>query len=107
MANALHTWTLTPTEAVAKQRELAGRVDITSALDAFDLVAGVDCSYNRFSPWFYAAVVIWRASDGEIVEAKTATGKSPFPYVPGLLSFRELPIVLEAYAKLTSKPDVI
>lgn len=103
----LHTWTLTPTEAVALQRQLACRVDITSALESFDLVAGVDCSYNRFSPWFYAAVVLWRPSDGAVVEAATAIGKSPFPYVPGLLSFRELPIVLEAYDKLKSKPDVI
>jgi len=104
----LHDWTgLTPTAAVALQRELAGGVDTTSSFGDFDLIAGADCSYNRFSPWFFAIVVIWRRRDGAIVETAEAVGKSPFPYVPGLLSFRELPTVLEAFAKLTVRPDVV
>ncbi|MFO0866496.1 MAG: deoxyribonuclease V [Gemmataceae bacterium] len=103
----LHSWKLTPKEAVALQRELADKVDHSTPLGACELVAGADCSYNRFSPWFYAAVVVLKADDGTIVDKAEAVGKSPFPYVPGLLSFREAPIILEAFAKLTHRPDVV
>jgi deoxyribonuclease V len=103
----LHSWELTPKEAISLQKTLAGRVDTSRPIERFDLVAGADCSYNRFSPWFYAVVVVWRRRDGAIVDRGEAIGKSPFPYVPGLLSFRELPIVLKAYESLTVAPDVI
>lgn len=103
----LHSWNLTPKEAVALQRELADRVNHSAPLGACELVAGADCSYNRFSPWFYAAVVVLKASDGTIVDKAEAVGKSPFPYVPGLLTFREAPTILEAFSKLTHRPDVV
>lgn len=103
----LHSWDLTPTEAVALQRELAGKIDTRSPLGPCELVAGADASYDRFSPIFYAAVVVVRVADGAIVEAQTAVRKSPFPYVPGLLSFREAPVLLEAFAKLQTKPDAV
>lgn len=103
----LHSWDLTPTEAVALQRELAGRVDTRTPLGPCALVAGADISYERFSPVFYAAVVVVRVADGEIVETQTAIRESPFPYVPGLLSFREGPAVLEALAKLKTTPDAV
>jgi deoxyribonuclease V len=103
----LHSWDLTPKEAIALQKELAGRVDARTPLTHWDLVAGADVSYNRFSTTFYASVVVVRASDGSIVERQDAVGEVTFPYVPGLLSFRETPIVLEALANLRSEPDVV
>src|SRR5262245_25020974 len=103
----LHAWNLTPTEAIALQRQLTGQVDSRSPLVDCELVAGADCSYNRFSPRFYAAVVVLRTSDWTIVETQEAIGDSPFPYIPGLLSFREAPIVLEAFAKLKCRPDAV
>jgi len=102
----LHGWDLTPKEAVALQRELAGRIE-TRPLTGYALVAGADVSYNRFSPVIYAAVVVLRTSDWSVVEAQTAIGETRFPYVPGLLSFRETPILLEAFARLKTTPDVI
>ncbi len=103
----LHPWDLTPTEAVALQRELAGRIETRSPLTACELIAGADVSYNRLSPLFYAAVVVLRTDDWSVVETQSAAGKSSFPYVPGLLSFREAPLVLEAFAKLTIRPDAV
>ncbi|MBM4069073.1 MAG: endonuclease V [Planctomycetes bacterium] len=103
----LHSWDLTPTEAVALQRELAGRVDTRTPLGHCALVAGADISYERFSPVFYAAVVVVRVADGAVVETQTAIRESPFPYVPGLLSVREGPAVLEAFAKLRTIPDAV
>lgn len=103
----LHSWNLTPKDAIALQRELARQIDLRRPLKQCELIAGADCSYNRFSPKFYAAVVVLRAGDLSIVEAQGVVGESPFPYVPGLLSFRELPSVLQAFAKLKHQPDVV
>jgi deoxyribonuclease V len=103
----LHSWQLTPTEAVALQRKLANQVDARTPLAKVRLVAGADISYNRFSPDIYAAVVVLRADDCSIVEVQSVVGKATFPYVPGLLSFRESPFVLQAFAKLQTKPDAL
>src|ERR1700722_1586690 len=105
--NRHHDWTLTPTEAVALQRTLAGKVDTRTPLIGCELVAGADASYNRFSPIFYAVVVVLRTSDWTIVEKQEAVCRSPFPYVPGLLSFREAPALLEAFAKVKTVPDAV
>jgi deoxyribonuclease V len=104
---ALHSWDLTPTEAVALQRELAGRIDVRTPLTGWELAAGADVSYSRFSDRFYAGVVVVRRSDGKVVERQSAVRRSPFPYVPGLLSFREAPVLLEAFAQLRTEPDVV
>lgn len=103
----LHPWDLTPREAIALQTELAARVDVRTPLTDFTLVAGVDVSYTRFSDIFYAAVVVLRAADGVVVETQGASGRVTFPYIPGLLSFREAPVLLAAFAKVQSEPDVI
>jgi deoxyribonuclease V len=103
----LHGWDLSNTEAIALQKKLAERVDVRAPLTNFELVAGADISYERFSDVFYAGVVVIRVADGTIVEKQSAVRRSPFPYIPGLLSFREAPALLEAFAKVESKPDVI
>jgi deoxyribonuclease V len=103
----LHSWDLTPTEAVALQRKLAARVDTQSPLPHWQLVAGADVSYTRFTSTLYAAVVVLRADDLRIVEKQFAVAETRFPYVPGLLSFREGPAVLEAFANLRTEPDVV
>lgn len=103
----LHSWDLSPAEAVALQRELAGQVDTRTPLDRFELVAGADVSYGRFSDVFFAGVVVVRVSDGAVVEKQGAVRQTPFPYIPGLLSFRETPALLEAFAKLESEPDAV
>jgi deoxyribonuclease V len=103
----LHRWDLTPKEAVALQKELAGRVDVTTPLGSFTTVAGADISYNRYSPVFYACVVVLKLPDLTVVEERTAVRESTFPYVPGLLSFREAPALLDAFRQLRRKPDVV
>ena len=55
----------------------------------------------------YAAVVVLRTSDWTIIETQGAVRASPFPYIPGLLSFREAPALLEAFAKLRTVPDAV
>src|SRR4051812_49395715 len=103
----LHRWDLTPAEAIALQNELAGRLDVSRPLDRAELVAGADVSYNRFSDVICASVVVWRTADGQIVETADGVVETHFPYVPGLLSFREAPALLAAFARLKTVPDVI
>jgi deoxyribonuclease V len=103
----LHSWNLTPTEAVALQRELASRVDVRTPITRCELIAGADVSYNRFSTTFFASVVVLRFDDCSIVETQGAVQEVTFPYVPGLLSFREAPVLLEAFAKVQTEPDAI
>jgi deoxyribonuclease V len=104
----LHSWDVTADEAIALQKRLAGRVDTDTPLPpGWDLIAGADVSYNRDDPTTFASVVVWRRSTGEVVEAVGAVGESHFPYVPGLLSFREAPTVLAAFARLPTRPDVV
>ena len=103
----LHDWNLTPKEAVALQRELASRVDTSTPLGKLGLVAGCDVSYDRGSPWLYAAVVAVQVADLTAVESVVVRAEVKFPYVPGLLSFREAPPVLAAWEKLRVEPDAV
>lgn len=103
----LHSWDLTPRAAVALQRVLAGRVQTRPPLEHCDLVAGADVSYERFSNVFYAGVVVLRMSDLSVVEKQGVVHETSFPYIPGLLSFREAPVLLQAFAKVKSEPGVV
>ncbi len=104
----LHPWDLTPSEAVALQRELAGQV-VTENRVARPVrrVAGVDVSYEKQGELFFAAVVLLSFPDLEPLEESHAAARVRFPYIPGLLSFRELPPLLQAFRALASKPDLI
>ena len=107
----LHDWDLTPKQAVALQKQLAAQISIPpdetgKPAELPALVAGVDVSYSKLDPRCFAAVVVWDCAAKKVVETATASGTADFPYVPGLLSFREAPIALEAIGKLTCKPDV-
>ena len=108
LLRSLHRWNLTPREAIVLQKKLAERVVLTRpGLASIKQVAGVDVSYKRNGNLFYAAVVVLDYVSMKIVDSATASGEVNFPYVPGLLSFRELPIVLEAFKKLTTVPEVV
>ena len=102
-----HSWNLPISEAIQLQRELAKEIDTRRPLAKWDLIAGADISYNRFDPTFYASVIVYRVADGAIIETQDETDLAAFPYVPGLLSFREAPALLKAFAKLETRPDAI
>jgi deoxyribonuclease V len=101
----LHPWALTPDEAVALQSELAARVEF-SPLGVVRTVAGCDIAYDTDSPVLHAAVVVVRLPDLVEVERAVVREEAKFPYVPGLLSFRECPALLTAIAALRAEPDV-
>ncbi|HZW30318.1 MAG TPA: deoxyribonuclease V [Isosphaeraceae bacterium] len=103
----LHSWDLDAAQARALQAELAARVDTSRRLRPYETVAGADVSYNKWSPTLHAAVVVLRAGTLEPIERAGVVAEARFPYVPGLLSFREAPAVIAAFGKLTVRPDVL
>ncbi|NIQ93221.1 MAG: deoxyribonuclease V [Desulfuromonadales bacterium] len=103
-----HKWEMEPSEAVALQKEMAGEIRLQNELPkALDRVAGVDVSYEKHGDLFYAGVVVLSFPDLAVVEEASCRQRQKFPYIPGLLSFRELPVVLEAFRSLKSDPDVV
>src|SRR5947209_5122661 len=96
----LHSWDLSPAEARALQKDLAGRVDKTTPIGDWETVAASDVSWDRSGEELYAAVVVVRAGSFELVERVGVAAPVTFPYVPGLLSYREAPGLLEAFGRL-------
>lgn len=103
----LHDWPTTEADALAVQAALAARIDVSNPLPTFETVAGCDIAYHAERPLLFAAVVVLRASDLAVVEQATVTAEVTFPYVPGLLSFREVPPLLAAVGRLRAVPDVL
>ena len=103
----LHDWNLTPREAVELQKKLRESVRLEPLRKKIKTIAGADISFNKFEPTVYAGIVVLSLPSLEIVEEVGVVSETRFPYVPGLLSFRETPSVLEAWAKLKSEPDAV
>ena len=103
----LHAWPRLPRAAIALQSELAGRVVIAPLRLPVLTVAGVDVAFSPDGRQVVAGVVNWSVDRGVMIESQIALRANRFPYVPGLLSFRELPAVLAALRKLRSRPDVV
>ena len=102
-----HSWDLTPAEARAVQAELASEVDTTAPLPPWRTLAAVDVSFDRGGEFLFAAVVVVAAGSFEVIERVGLASPAKFPYVPGLLSFREAPALLEAFDRLKARPDVV
>jgi deoxyribonuclease V len=103
----LHDWNLTGREAVALQNRLRGQVRLQPLDREVRLIAGCDISFNRFSDVLYAGIVVLRLPELEIVARATVVARAQFPYIPGLLSFRETPALLAAWEKLDIAPDAV
>ncbi len=104
----VHRWDLTTAEARDLQLELAPRVvEEDGVPDPPRLVAGVDISKPDMNGETLGAVVVLRYPGMEVAEVRTARKRPPMPYVPGLLSFRETPVLLAAFEQITMEPDVI
>jgi len=102
-----HRWDLTPAEAIALQRELRGRVLSEDRIGDVRYVAGVDVGYEDAVRTARAAVAVLAFPALELVDWAVARAPVRFPYVPGLLSFRETPAVLQAFARLRIDPDLV
>ena len=103
----LHGWQVTVGQALDIQSKLATQVFRKSEVITPRYIAGVDISVNKEERTAVGAVVVLSYPELELVETRVVNGKLDFPYVPGLLSFREAPLILAACEQLTFTPDLI
>lgn len=103
---ALHSWSVTPKRAVAIQRELGARIIRRGRIPTPRLLAGADLAFSHSGDECIAGVVVWDVELSDVVEQQVVRRPVRFPYVPGLLSFREAPAILAALRKLRCEPDV-
>ena len=107
--NHLHNWDTTYKQAVSIQEDLKEKLvlDDRAFPGKIRTVAGADISYSKHDDLFFSAVVVLSYPALEIIEEVSFAKRSPFPYIPGLLSFREGPALLKAFEKLRSVPDCV
>ena len=103
----LHSWDVSPKEAIWIQREIRGKIIPFGKVEPVRWVAGADVAYDKRRHTTYAGVVILRMSDLAVVETRIAECPTSFPYIPGLLSFREAPALVQALKKIQTEPDII
>lgn len=102
-----HSWDVTPAQARSIQEELRGQIVAHDDLNVVKMVAGVDVGFEQRGAVTRAAVVVLRFPELEPMDRALAKRPTSFPYVPGLLSFREIPAVLDALENLETQPDLL
>ena len=107
MVLELHDWDLSPKEAVALQKTLAAQVRNEPFATRFKVIGAEDISYSRHSDTLVAVILSFKWPSLDLIESAHHVCKASFPYVPGLLAFREVPPLIEAYRKIRQKPDVL
>jgi deoxyribonuclease V len=118
--HSLHEWDLSFAEARRLQTELAGRVEFAPLEQEPGLIAGLHCAFSKDGRQVFAVAVVLKvvgsrcdrgggpgSFEFEPVETASSTRETQFPYIPGLLSFREAPACLEAVQRLTAQPDLL
>ena len=103
----LHDWNLKPAGAIALQKELAKRIIREDQLGEVCTIAGVDMAINEQNAMARAAVVLLSFPELEILERHIYEEPVRMEYIPGLLSFRETPCILGAFARLKQQPDLV
>jgi len=105
--NSLHSWQVIPAEALDIQLRLPSQVSRSNEVSTPALIAGVDISVHRERGVARGAIVVLNYPELRLVETRVVSGKVDFPYVPGLLSFREAPLTLEVCQGLGVTPDLV
>ena len=103
----LHAWNLTPAQAVALQKELAQRIIREDRFGEVHTIAGVDMAINEQNGMARSAVVLLSFPELEILEKHVYEEPIRMEYIPGLLSFREIPCITGAFAQLKQQPDLV
>lgn len=103
----MSAWKVTPKEAVQIQHRLRSRVRERPLPKRIRYVAGCDVSANMFSYDIHAGFVVLSYPELKVVDHAVVRETTAFPYIPGLLSFREIPTLLKAWKKLRVRPDII
>lgn len=105
--SAARRWNLAPKQAIQLQRELRDQLILENRLPAIATIGGADVGFEDGGRVTRAAVAVCDASDMTLLDQQIVRQPTRFPYVPGLLSFREVPAILEALAGLQRLPDLL
>jgi deoxyribonuclease V len=103
-AQVLHPWQVTTHEAIAIQKRFRSQVITENTLGEMRLIAGADIATSQDSPKAYAGVVVLSYPALEVVEERGFEDEVTFPYIPGLLAFREGPLLIKVFEQLTPTP---
>lgn len=103
----MHKWDVTPDEAVAIQNQLRDQVITEDDFGMIRMVAGVDVGFEDDGATTRAAVVVLQFPELKVHRSAISRRPTSFPYIPGLLSFREIPAVLDALSQLETQPDLL
>ena len=102
---ALHSWDVTPEKARRLQNGLRTQVVKTDRFGKINTVAGVDIGFKKDIA--RASVVVLSFPGLQVIDSVVTESPVRFPYVPGLLSFREIPPLLTAFTQLQTEPDLV
>jgi len=103
----LHSWKVTPDRAKYIQNQLRSKIIRHDDFGKIETVAGVDIGVNREQTIARAAVVVLSYPDLDLIEQRLSETSLEMPYIPGLLSFREIPPLIKAFEKITNEPDLV
>lgn len=104
---SLHDWDLSPEAAIALQQQLRNQITLVDQFGPIRYVAGVDVGFEEGGTITRAAVAVLQLADLQLCDRAIARRPTTFPYIPGLLSFREVPAVLDALQRLQITPDLL
>lgn len=103
----LHSWNLSPQEAIAIQRDLQKEIILKKKFGRIETIAGADMAIDDNRKLGFAGVIVYSFPDLIEIERQDAVVPIRLPYIPGLLAFREGPVLLEAFKKLRTAPDIV
>lgn len=98
---------LSPAQAIELQKELRNQINLEPLTKPIQTIAGADISFNKYEETVYAGIIVLSFPALQEVAKATVISKTSFPYIPGLLSFREIPSLLKAWNLLKVKPDLM
>jgi deoxyribonuclease V len=107
IARSLHPWNVSYREAIRIQEKLRTDISLTKSARTISSVAGADVSYAKRGGEGIAAMLVLSYPELDLMDEAFARGKVSFPYIPGLLSFREAPLLIEVFQRLQHLPDVV
>ncbi|MDB5194023.1 MAG: Endonuclease [Parcubacteria group bacterium] len=102
-----NNWNVSPKDAIGIQKKLQNEVVIAPLGKEPKTIAGADVSLNMFEKDIYAGIIVLSYPELVPIESSVIKSRTDFPYIPGLLSFREIPALLECFEQLKTKPDLI
>ena len=103
----LHSWDVSAKEAILIQEVLKDKIILKKDFSELKTIGGGDVAYSKNGNQLFGAIAVLSFPDMEVLDTATADGKIAFPYTPGLLSFREGPILIKTFQRLKIKPDVM